>query len=112
MNIAGMRVRITIQKNETFVDENANHMSVWRDYFTCWATAANSDRSVEEKHNAASTQEGSLMDITVRWCSETAVVNTKQYRVLLDGRIYDIRSIDEMEFGKRGRKLHTELVER
>ena len=52
------------------------------------------------------------MDFTVRWCSETAVVNTKQYRVLLDGRIYDIRSIDQMEFGKRGRKLHTELVER
>ena len=52
------------------------------------------------------------MDFTVRWCSETAVVNTKQFRVLLDGRIYDIRSIDEMEFGKCGRKLHTELVER
>lgn len=112
MNIAGMRVRITIQKNETVVDENANHLSAWRDYFSCWATAANSGRSVEEKHNAESTQEGSLIDFTVRWCSETAAVNSKQYRILLDGQIYDIRSIDEMEFGKRGRKLHAELVER
>ena len=112
MNIASMRVRIIIQKHETVVDENANHLSAWRDYFTCWATAANSGRSVEEKHNAASTQEGSLIDFTVRWCSEIAAVNSKQYRILLDGRVYDIRSIDELEFGKRGRKLHAELVER
>ena len=112
MDIGALRTRITIQKNETAVDQYRNHSSVWKDWFSCWATAVASGKSAEETQNAATTQEADRLDFTVRWCSETAVVNTKQYRVLLDGRIYDIRSIDEMEFGKRGRKLHTELVER
>ena len=34
MNIAGLRVRITIQKNTTVTDKYGNHKSVWQDYFT------------------------------------------------------------------------------
>ncbi len=112
MNIAGMRVRITIQRNETVVDKYANHSSAWTNWFTCWATAVASGRSTEEKQNAASTQESDLLDFTVRWCSETAAVNSKQYRILLNGRIYDITSIDDMGFRKESRKFCTELVER
>ena len=52
------------------------------------------------------------MDFTVRWCSETGAVNSKQYRVLLNGRIYNIQSIDEMDFQKKSRKFRTELAER
>ena len=40
MNIAGMRVRITIQRNETMIDKYGNHKSAWTDYFTCWASAS------------------------------------------------------------------------
>ena len=112
MNIAAMRVRITIQKNETVVDEYANHRSEWQDYFSCWATASDNGRISEEREKAASTHESSLMDFTVRWCSETGAVNSKQYRVLLNGRIYNIQSIDEMDFQKKSRKFRTELVER
>ena len=80
MNIAGLRTRITIQKNETVVDKYGNHKSAWVDYFKCW--------------------------------SETAAVNSKQYRILLGDRIYNILSIDEMGFKHNSRKLHTELSER
>ena len=41
MHIAGMRVRITIQKNETVTDRYGNHKNAWTDYFKCWATASN-----------------------------------------------------------------------
>lgn len=112
MNIAGLRVRITIQKSETVVDRYGNHCSQWADYFTCWATASAGAGSAEETHNAASTQERDRLDFTVRWSSETAAVNSKGYRVLLDGRIYDILAIDEMGFRRSSRKFHTELVER
>ena len=47
MNIAAMRVRITIQKNETVVDEFANHTPAWTDYFSCWATASANGRISE-----------------------------------------------------------------
>ena len=42
----------------------------------------------------------------------TAAVNSKEYRVLLGGRIYDIISIDDMGFKRNSRKLHTILTER
>ena len=112
MNIAGLRVRITIQKNETVVDRYGNHRSAWTDYFTCWATAVTSGLSTSEKESAGHTVEADRLDITVRYSSETAAVNAKQYRIMLGGRIYNILSIDEMGFRHNSRKLHTELVER
>ena len=112
MNVAGLNTRITIQKNETVVDKYGNHKSAWTDYFTCWATCVTSGKSAEETENAGYTQEADRLDITVRWSTETAAVNSKQYRVLLGDRIYNIISIDEMGFRRNSRKFHTILTER
>ncbi len=112
MDISGLRVRITIQKNETVTDEYGNHKAVWCDWFSCWATVGTSGLSASEKEEAGHTVEEDKLDITVRWCSETAAVNSKQYRILLLNRIYDITNIDEMGFKKHSRKFHTRLVER
>ena len=112
MDIAGLNTRITIQKNVTTVDQYRNHTSVWQDYCSCWATAVASGKSTEETQNAGYTQEADQLDITVRWSSETAAVNTKEYRVLLRGRIYNIVSIDDMGFRHNSRKFHTVLTER
>ena len=112
MNISGLRVRITIQKNETVVDKYGNHKSTWTDFFTCWASVVTSGLSASEKESAGHTTEADKLDITVRYSTETAAINSKQYRVLLAGRIYNILSIDEMGFKHNSRKLHTQLTER
>ena len=112
MNISGLRVRITIQKNETVVDKYGNHKSIWTDFFTCWASAVTSSLSASEKESAGHTTEADKLDITVRYSTETAAINSKQYRVLLAGRIYNILSIDEMGFKHHSRKLHTQLTGR
>lgn len=112
MNISGLRVRITIQKNETVVDKYGNHKSTWTDFFTCWASAVTSGLSASEKESAGHTTEADKLDITVRYSTETAAINSKQYRVLLAGRIYNILSIDEMGFKHNSRRLHTQLTER
>lgn len=112
MNIAGLRTRIMIQKNETVIDKYGNHKSDWVDYFKCWATAVTSGLSASEEETAAHTAEADRLDFTVRYSSETAAVNSKQYRILLGDRIYNILSIDEMGFKHNSRKLHTELSER
>lgn len=112
MNISGLRVRITIQKNSTVVDRYKNHSSSWVDYFSCWATAVASGKSAEETEHAGYTQEADRLDFTVRWSSETAAVNGKEYRILIGDRIYDIISIDDMGFRHNSRKLHTVLTER
>ena len=105
MNIAGMRVRITIQKNATVVDRVGNHTSAWTDYFSCWATAVTSGLSSNEEEAAGHTVEADRLDITVRYSSETAAVNSKEYRIMLGDRIYNILSIDEMGFKHNSRKL-------
>ena len=112
MNISGLRVRIIIQRNITVEDEYANHKSVWQDFFSCWATTANSGMKSEETTNAGTTQEADRLDITVRWSTETAAVNSKEYRILIGDRIYNIVSIDEMGFQKHSRKFHVLLTER
>ena len=48
----------------------------------------------------------------MRWSSETAAVNAKQYRVLLHNRIYNIVGIDDMGFRHNSRKLFCQLTER
>ena len=112
MNIAGLRTRITIQKNETVTDKYGNHKSEWADYFKCWATAVTSGLSASEEEAAAHTVEADRLDITIRYSSETAAVNSKQYRILLGDRIYNILSIDEMGFRHNSRKIHAQLAER
>ena len=106
MNIAGLNVRVMIQKNETVTDRIGNHKSVWTDYFPCWATA--SDQSGDEGEEASQTREADRMDLTVRYCSETAAVTAKGYRILLGNRIYNITHVDDMGFKKNSRKFKTE----
>ena len=112
MDIAGLNTRIIIQKNQTIVDRYKNHTSVWADFFSCWATCVTSGRSAEESQEAGYTQEADRLDITVRWSTETAAVNSKEYRILIGSRIYDITGIDEMGFRKNSRKFHTVLAQR
>lgn len=112
MNIVGLRVRITIQRNGTVTDRYGNHTSAWTDYFSCWATATMSGKSADETQEAGHTEEADRLDITVRWSSETAAVNSKQYRVLLNGRTYNILGIDDMGFRHNSRKLFCQLTER
>lgn len=107
MKVTGFRVRIMIQKNETVTDRLGNHSSAWTDYFPCWASAT--DQTGDESEEASRTREEDRMDFTVRYCSETAVVTSKGYRILLDGRIYNITHVDDMGFRKSSRKFRAKL---
>ena len=49
---------------------------------------------------------------STRDSSETAAVNSREYRIRLGGRIYNILSIDEMGFRHNSRKIHAQLAER
>lgn len=110
MKVTGFRVRITIQKNVTETDRYGNHRSVWADHFSCWSSAMG--QTGDESEEASRTREKDRMDFTVRYCSETAEVTSKGYRILLDGRIYNITHVDDMGFRKNSRKFMTKLEAR
>ena len=111
MNIGAMRIRVAIQKNTTGTDKHGNHRSGWVDYFRCWATISQ-NRATDETNNAGHTQEHDRLNITVRWSSETAAVNAKEYRILMDGRMYNIVDIDELNYKHNARKFVCVLQER
>lgn len=110
MHIAGMRVRITIKKNETVTDRYGNHKTAWTNYFSCWATASN--RTGDEDDEGSTSEEDDKMDFTVRYSSETAAVVSTKYRIVLMDRIYDIDHVDDMGFKRNSRKFHAHLVKR
>ena len=111
MNIAGMRVRTTFQKNQTVVDAAANHLSSWSDYYSCWASATEGNGK-DTGQQASHTVEEDVLDITVRYCSKVAAVTAKGYRVMVGDAPYEILSIDEIRFKKVARKFHLRRVER
>ena len=85
---------------DPFEHKYGNHKSTWTDFFTCWASAVTGGLSASEKESAGHTTEADKLDITVRYSTETAAINSKQYRVLLAGRIYIILSIDAVSYTK------------
>ena len=108
MDIAGLNVRIMIQKNETQVDRYGNHTSTWTDYFSCWATCSN--QTGKEDDEAGQTFEDDKMYFTIRYSSETAAIVSTKYRILLNDRIYNIDHIDVMGFKRHSLKFHATLA--
>lgn len=104
MNIALLNERILIQKAEVTSDAIGNRISTWKDYFSCYATI--SSESPTEETAAGATWDESMIDFTVRWCSETETLRSKGYRVLFRDAVYSIEGIDHMNFKKKSIKLH------
>ena len=112
MNIGALRTRITFEKNTATTDEYGNHTSTWATYFTCWATASKTGRTADEAEAAGHTVEKDRLMFTVRYCSETACITSKEYRIILGDRIYDIVHVDDMGFKGNSLKFEAVLRER
>lgn len=110
MNISGMRIRITFQKNEVVKDDIGNHTNKWADYFSCYATAV--EKESGETEVAGQTVVNERMDFTVRYCSELSTVVPDKFRIVYKDRIYNIRSVSDMAFKKRSLKMHTQRERR
>lgn len=107
MNIANLRIRITIQKLIETEDEIGNSIASWTDYFTCWASAA-AGRESEETEEATTPVDRERVDFTVRYSKETASVTAKEHRIVFGDRVYDILVVDDMGFRHKSLKFQTE----
>lgn len=96
MNIALMNVRITVQKAVVASDAIGNRKNIWKDYYSCAATAGG--ESGLEKEAAAQTVDHSDVTFTVRSCMLTNAVTSDEFRILFDGGIYDILSVNHMNY--------------
>lgn len=103
MDIAAMNIRVTLQKNETVTDKYGNHKNAWTDWFSCFATI--SGETGQEQAAVGQTVEHTGMNVTVRYCPETAAVTSTGFRVLFAGEAYDILAVDHLNYKKHGLKF-------
>ena len=110
MDIALLNVKITVQKNETVVDAIGNHKNNWADYHTCFATVSGEGGS--EKSVAGLIVDDSDISFTVRYCKALVDLDVTKHRVIFEGSLYNIVSIDHMNYKKKYLKLKCEKVRR
>ena len=97
MNISRMNSRIIVQKNTVTVDRYQNHVNVWIDYFSCAAYA--STYAAKETGNEITSEERSVT-FCCRYCPELAVVSSTGYRIVFQDEVYNIQSVDAMNYQK------------
>ena len=102
MEIALLNQRITFQRNAVLTDPIGNHTGSWNDEFSCYATVGGeSGRNGKETAVAGTTVEDADCTFTVRWCGQTANVGTTSHRIIFKDEIYNIVSIDHMNYKKK-----------
>lgn len=97
-----MNERITFQKNSVVVDTVGNHRNVWADYFSCYAYASTYEKS--ESVREVTTEERSVI-FCCRYCSELACISSTGYRILFHDEIYNIQSVDMMNYQRKELKF-------
>lgn len=95
--------RITIQKSTSGTDKAGNHVLSWIDYYTCSAFVNN--LSGKEYWEAAQVNAQKEIYFLIRYCSETAGMDTEHYRILFRGQIYNITFLDNVKYQNRILKL-------
>ena len=110
MDVAALNVRVTFQVNETVTDKYGNHKNTWTDYYSCYATI--SGENGKEQAVVGETVENTDMNITVRYCTETAAITSTKYRVMFADEIYDILAVDHLNYKKNALKFRCRKVRR
>lgn len=102
--------RITIQKSTPGMDKAGNHVLTWTDYYTCSAYVNN--LSGKEYWEAAQVNAQKEIYFLIRYCSETADIDTDQYRVLFRGQVFNITFLDNVKYQNKILKLRASLKKR
>ena len=107
--IEKLNERITIEKSTVVTDKVGNHRNTWEEYFTCFAYA--STYQAQEEEDEVTAEQKSVV-FTVRWCSETRGLTSTGYRIRFREQLYNIESVDPMNYQKKILKIHCRLERR
>ena len=110
MEVALLNVKVTFQKNEIVTDDIGNHKNAWTECYSCHATVSGENGS--ESAVAGTTVDNADIAFTVRYCKAVDGFTADGYRILFRGEIYNILSIDHMNYKKKSVKFRCEKVRR
>lgn len=103
MDSGAYRSLVTIQQYVSGFDDIGNPSEEWQDYKTCYAYV--NGLSGREYWEAAVVHGENTVEFVFRWKPFFNSMNTKQYRLLFNGGIYDITSIDNIQFRNKTVKI-------
>jgi SPP1 family predicted phage head-tail adaptor len=104
------RERLTIQKSTLGTDKAGNHVLSWADYYTCSAFVNN--LSGKEYWEAAQVNAQKDIYFLIRYCSETAGMDTEHYRILFREQIFNLTFLDNVKYQNKILKLRASLEKR
>ena len=110
MKISLLNEKILFQKNSVVSDVIGNRKNVWEDYYSCFATIGGESRN--EKAEAGQTIDDVGITFTVRYCSQLVDIVSTGFRILFRGEIYNILSVDHMNYKKKSLKFRCEKARR
>lgn len=110
MDIKLLNVKITIEKNEVVSDEIGNRRNAWKECYSCFATVGGEGGG--ETAATGLTVDTSDISFSIRYCKAASFINNTEYRVMFNGEIYNILSIDHMNYKKKSLKLKCQKVRR
>lgn len=96
LDVGKLDKRITVQRHEVITDSSGNQTQEWIDFHSCWAAVNGSGG--REYWQARQQHEENTVNFKVRFCLALHDINTVDYRILFDGRAYNITYIDNMLF--------------
>lgn len=108
MHIARLSERIMFQKNVAVVDKYRNHTNTWKDYYTCHAYACTYQTDREDGNPVI--REDQTISFEVRYCSELKELDSIHFRVLFHGDVYNIQSVDMMNYQHKTIKVRCKLA--
>lgn len=96
VDIGRLDKRITIQQHTVTKDEEGNQQQEWITFHSCWAAV--NGVSNREYWKAREQHEENNVNFRIRFCNTLKVLNKTDFRIVFDGRIYDIVFIDNVLF--------------
>ena len=103
MDISKLHSRITIQQAVVQKDAIGNHSNAWEDFWSC---AAYANLASGKEYGAAGQTLGSdTLVFEVRWCEKLRNLDSTKFRILFNGAIYNITSVDDVQFRHKRLKL-------
>ena len=110
MKVSLLNEKITFQKSVVQSDSIGNRKNVWEDYYSCFATIGG--ESGNEKMEAGQTADGATITFSVRYCNQLVDIVSTGFRIQFREEIYNILSVDHMNYKKKSLKFRCEKVRR
>lgn len=113
LNIALMNEKVIFQKCSVVKDGIGNHRNEWTEDYSCFATIGGEGiASSREAETAGTVVEDVGMTVTVRYCKKTAGIRSVTHRILFRDQVYDIVSVDHLNYKKKCLKFTCRKVRR